>query len=165
MTSAESSPRTVRLLTAILLVATFAAGSVAGAGLCRWVSPKPPPPPMFPPIPLEELGLSAEQQRNAHDIVERHRPELEAILRETYPKVRAVNQQTQRELREVLTSEQRARLDEFEARRPPPRPGPPGQPPPPPDSHGPPRPPLPPPFGFPPGPPPDTSSAPERPSP
>jgi hypothetical protein len=162
MTTAESSPRTVHLLTAILLVATFAAGTVAGAGLCWWVSPRPPPPPIFAPIPLEELGLSAEQQQKARDIIERHRPELEGILRQTYPKVRAINQHMERELRDVLTNEQRARLAELEAGRPPPRPGPPGRPPPPHDSSSQPRPFAPPPFGHPPGPPPETSNMGER---
>jgi hypothetical protein len=167
MASNESSPRTIRLLTAVLLVATFAAGTVAGAGLCRWLGPgrPPPPPPMVAGIPLGELGLSEEQQHKALAIMERHRPELDAILRETFPKVRAINERMERELAEVLTAEQRARLERMKSERPPPPPGPPGGPPPPRESSSHPWPPPPPPFGLPPGPPPDMRDETGRPRP
>jgi Spy/CpxP family protein refolding chaperone len=169
MAQTDASPRTVRLLTAVLLVAMFAAGTATGVGLCRWIgasSGQQPPPPPPAPLPVEELGLTTEQRQKVQDIVERHRAELEAILQEAYPKVRAINEQIEKELREVLTPEQRTKLDELKARRPPPPPGPPPGPPPPgmpsggPPGQGPPPgpppglgpPPGPPPFGPPPGP-------------
>jgi Spy/CpxP family protein refolding chaperone len=141
MAPTDPSVRKVRLLTALLLVATFAAGTVTGAGVCRWVAPPrreaPPPPPPGGPLPLEELGLSAEQRDKAFAILERHRPELEAVLRETFPKVRAINALIESEIRQLLTAEQAKKLDEIQARRPPPPPGgphpggpPPGGPPP-----------------------------------
>ena len=119
---AARSPRTVRLLTAVLLVATFAAGTVMGAGLFRWGVPgRPPmPPPMLAPLPVEELDLTPRQWEEVRAIVERRRPELEAILRETYPKVRKINEEIEADVRVVLTPEQSARLDRIRARRPPP---------------------------------------------
>jgi Spy/CpxP family protein refolding chaperone len=122
MTSSEpSAPRSIRLLTALLLVAMFASGTLTGAALTLWVRPDhhgPPGPPPFGPLPIDELGLSPEQQRRADAIFERHRPELDAILQEGFPKVRKVNDQIESEIREILTPEQRTRLDELKARRP-----------------------------------------------
>jgi Spy/CpxP family protein refolding chaperone len=158
MTRDEPSPRSIRLMTALLLVATFAAGTVTGAGVYRWAAwghaHPPMPPPMSAPLPLEQLGLSEEQREKARQILERHRPELEAVLRETFPRMRGIGEQIEREIREILTPEQRARLDELKSRWPPgppgmPGPHPPGAPPGPwgPTGH-------PPPFGPPPPPPP-----------
>lgn len=131
----ETSPRTIRLLTAVLLVFTFGAGTVTGAGLSRWavsgyghpdagrshqghLGPLPPPPLFLSPELLDQLGLSGEQREKAILIVERRRPELEAVLRETFPRVRAINQQMEEELRTILTPDQRTRLDQFDAMRP-----------------------------------------------
>lgn len=128
----DVSPRTVRLTTALLLVATFAAGTLSGAGLGRWLSYRPAPPPPPPMMaPFEEVGLTAEQRHKTIAIMERHRPEFEATFRETFPKLRAINEQIEREVREVLTPEQRTKLDEVKKRRHdhPPGPPPPGAPP------------------------------------
>lgn len=112
---------------------------------------------------------------SVHRILERHRPDLEAILRETFPRVRAISELTEREVRAILTPEQQRQLDQLKARRRPPPPGPPpsgvelpGPPgfPPPPDLARPSGPlghpffgfpPGPPPSGFPPAPPPSSS--------
>jgi len=119
----DPSPFRIRLMTALVIVGTFVAGVAAGLGLARWIRPpERPPPPMG--LPLGELGLSPEQEAKARAIGERHRAELEAILRDTYPKVRAINEKLDAEVREILTPAQRRRLDEIEARRRPPRPGP-----------------------------------------
>jgi len=135
MSESETSPRTVRLLTAVLLVATFAVGVVTGVGLCHWLvghRGPPPPPPMMGPIPVEELGLSVEQRQQVREIMDRYRPELEAVLQETYPRVREINERMEKEVRGVLTAEQQSRLDDIRSRRPPPPPPPPhpGAPPP-----------------------------------
>lgn len=129
-------PRSVRLLTALLLVATFAVGTVTGAGICRALGPPPPPHPPHPPPPpfvalISGLELTPRQQEQARAIQERHRPELDALLRQAFPRVRAINDEMRRELREILTPAQRAKLDEMDARRPPPPPGGPPFPPPP----------------------------------
>jgi Spy/CpxP family protein refolding chaperone len=122
----------VRLLSGLVLLATFAAGTLVGAGIHRWMRPphRHPAPPMH--LPLDELDLAPDQMAKAHDIVDGHRAELEAILRETFPKVRAVHAQIETEVRAILTPAQRDRLDEIEASRPPPLPRLPMSPPPPP---------------------------------
>jgi len=119
----STSPRTIRLMTALLLLATFALGSVAGAGLTRWVladalrdgSGRPP---HFGPLPLRELDLSDQQRDKAWAILERHRSELDAVLRENFPRVKAINERIEDEVRELLTPEQRNRLDELKRRGP-----------------------------------------------
>ena len=124
MTS-ERSPRQIRLLTALLLFGTFLLGAVAGTGLSRWnhLPPPPPRPAPFLPGPPGALKLTPDQEAKARAITERYRPQLEAILRANFPKVQALNEQMEKELREILTEEQRKALDEMKARRPPMRPG------------------------------------------
>lgn len=139
MTKISSSPRTVRLMTALVLLATFAAGTVTGGGLVHWFASDADPsrhvgPPM---LPLLELNLSEGQEKKVHAIFQRYRPKLEALLHETFPKVRAVNDQIERDVREVLTDEQRRILDHSKSMRHgppldgPPRDGPPPDGPPP----------------------------------
>ena len=145
----------IRLVTTLVVLGTFVLGGVAGVGMCRWLMPRDePPPPMH--LPLRELDLTPEQDRQAREITERHREELESILRETYPKVRAVNDRIKEELRTILTPEQQRRLDSMKPRGPGPGPrgpggpggpdrgppfGPGGPPPPPPGDRRPPPPP------------------------
>jgi hypothetical protein len=155
----ERSPRQIRLLTALLLFGTFLFGAVAGAGFSRWnlMPPPPPRPAPFLPGPPGALKLTPEQEAKARAITEHHRPQLEALLRANFPKVQAINEQMEKELRELLTPEQIAILDDMKAHRPPmpPGPPPPGDPGfmPPPGGGPPPWPPglAPPPPGGPPG--------------
>lgn len=154
----ERTPRTVRLMTVAIVAATFAAGFTSGAGFHRWATadygPRPPPP-LFSPWTLRELGLSPDQKKKAQVILERHRPKLEAIFQETFPRVRAVKEQVDREIRAILSAEQRAKFEELNSRRPSPERGgrpPPGAVPPPAGApYGPPwgGPLAPPPDGFP----------------
>lgn len=157
MSAPDPTPARVRFLTAGLLLGTFAAGAAFGAGLLVAMGPRPPPgthgfgagpPPPPGPLPLGDLGLSPTQDQEARKILERHRPALEAILRDSFPRVRVENEAIEREIRLILTDAQRQRLDQIKAARPPrPPPGTPGGPP-----FGP--PPGPPGMGFPPPPPP-----------
>ncbi len=120
-----------RLWPALLLLAIFVVGGLTGAGLVRWLAP-PPGAPAGPPDPLDDLDLTAEQRVQLERIHERHRPELDAVVRETFPRVRKVQDAIEAELRALLTPEQRARLDQLRATRPPPPPpGLPPHPPPP----------------------------------
>jgi Spy/CpxP family protein refolding chaperone len=140
----SSSSTKVRLLTAALFVATFAAGTAFGAGL--FVVARPfsevgpgrghgPPGPGGPgpfggrppfPLPLGELELTPAQEAETHRIFEKHRPELDAILKESYPRVRAINERIEADVRKILTAEQIRKLDEMPRHRPPA----PGEPPP-----------------------------------
>jgi hypothetical protein len=120
----------IHVLSGLLLLGTFLAGGAAGIGLAYALGghgrPRPPEGP--PPLPrqFQELGLSPAQQREAEAIFARHRPELDAVLQESYPRVRAVNERMESELRAILTPEQAKRLDTLKARRPPPPPHGPG---------------------------------------
>jgi Spy/CpxP family protein refolding chaperone len=127
MTSATTSPRRLRLLTAGVLVATFGLGALTGGGICSWVAadgleasrddlPRGP-------WPLRQLDLSDEQRSRIHEIFERHRPKLDALLRESFPLVRSVHEAIDSEIRQVLTPEQRVEFDQLKERRPFPPPG------------------------------------------
>jgi uncharacterized membrane protein len=126
MDAAEPSGRKVKLVSGLVMLGIFLAGAVAGAGVLVWLAPDPRPP--GPPIPayLAELGLSPEQQRVAGQSFEKHRGEIDAIFREAFPRVRAINEQMEAELRAVLSPEQLKRLGELKARRPSGPPMPPG---------------------------------------
>jgi hypothetical protein len=122
MPPAETTPRRIHLLSAVIVLAAFVSGAVAGVGLYRWAGPEFRPPLRFPsnlPPHLRGLGLTPEQERNATEIFDRHRPDLEAVLRESYPRMRAVVEETHAELRGILTAEQRRKFDEIESRAPP----------------------------------------------
>jgi hypothetical protein len=178
MASDETSPSQIRVMTALVILGTFLAGAALGAGLLYWLSPgrpQPPPPPIF--HMLGELNLSADQQSQSQKISERYQPKLQAIMRETFPKMRAVHAQMEEELRALLSADQRQKLDALKARRPPhdghgppgmgfPRPGDPRDPF---DPHGPHGPPGSPGFGppgfGPPGPPPGPPPPPFAPPP
>jgi hypothetical protein len=89
----------------------------------------------MPPF-VAELGLSPDQAARARAIFESHRAELEAAVQETFPRVRAVQDRMDEEIRAILRPDQVARFDELRTRRPPLRgmggPPPPRPPPPPP---------------------------------
>jgi Spy/CpxP family protein refolding chaperone len=114
------------LLTAAVLAATFALGAIAGGGIFRWVvADRLLPSDGLPrePWPLRQLDLSEEQHARVRDIFERHRPKLDAVLRESFPLVRSIHEEIDREIRDVLTPEQRAQFDRSKERRPFPPPG------------------------------------------
>jgi hypothetical protein len=53
-----------------------------------------------------------------HEICERHRPKLDAVLRESFPLVRVIQEDIDREIREVLTPDQRVEFDRLKVSRP-----------------------------------------------
>lgn len=122
---ADPTPRRLHLFTAVILVAVFVAGAATGAGLigafrpAGHASPRPRPPGDGMPPGLSELGLSPDQAARARAILDRHRAELEAAIQETFPRVRAIQDRIDQEIRAVLTPDQAARLDELRRRRPP----------------------------------------------
>ncbi|HWO14942.1 MAG TPA: hypothetical protein VNN80_35810, partial [Polyangiaceae bacterium] len=141
----------VQWLTALTLVGTFALGTLTGAGIARWGAPEhprpwhhgspPPPPPPGPPLGpwlIDDLSLSGGQRPAAEALFERHRAALDAILRESFPRVRELNGEIERELRLILNPDQAKKLDQLLVERRPPFPPPGGE-------HG--GPPFPPPGG------------------
>jgi len=103
----------LRVRALALLAAVFVAGVLAGFGLARALRPRhhlPPPLAMF-----DQLDLTPEQHQKVDGIFQLHRPELETILGESRPKVRAIQATIEREVRAVLTAEQQSRLDVLEA--------------------------------------------------
>ena len=87
----------------------------------------PPFPPAGAPLPpgLAGLDLTPEQEKIARALMEKRRPEMEAVLRETFPRFEAIRRQFEAELRPILTEAQVRKLD---AHRPEPPPGPAGPP-------------------------------------
>jgi len=153
----ESQAR-VRLVGALVLVGVFAAGSVFGVGIARWSQPAQPHdlPPRRPPpggpvqAMIHELRLDRAQIEALEQIDRAHRGELDAIAKETMPRVRAVLEAMERDLAPRLRPDQLELLEAWRKRRPPPRllgPGGPGGPGPGPglDRPAPPSPPAPPP--------------------
>ena len=130
----------LRLMSGFVLVGVFAAGALFGAGLMRWMAPHDPiaeheamrPP---PPGPIEamthELGLDAAQRDQLRAIADAHRADLEAIMHETQPRIRAVLDAIEQEMTPHLRPDQVEKLEEWRKRRPPPPPMPGMGPPPP----------------------------------
>ena len=119
----------LRLMSGFVLVGVFAAGALFGAGLMRWMAPHDPiaehegmrPP---PPGPIEamthELGLDATQRDQLRTIADAHRADLEAIMHETQPRIRAVLETIEQEMTPHLRPEQVEKLEAWRKRRPPP---------------------------------------------
>jgi Spy/CpxP family protein refolding chaperone len=121
MTLATTSPRMLRLLTVGVLAATFVLGAITGGGIYRWVIAARlefPGGDLRGPWPLRELDLSKEQRTRIDEIFARHRPKLDAVLRETFPAVRIIQENIDSEIRGVLTPEQRIEFDRHKERRP-----------------------------------------------
>ncbi len=129
---AETSTRRLRLWTALLVLAIFLVGAATGAGAVHLFRPGgpmgppgrggPPFPPAGAPLPpgLAGLDLTPEQEKTARALMEKRRPEMEAVLRETFPKFEAIRRQYEADLRPFLTEAQARKLD---ASRPEPSPG------------------------------------------
>jgi uncharacterized membrane protein len=116
---ADPNARRIHLWTALILLGVFVAGAATGAGVAVFVGVRRPhgPPGMLPP-PIAGLGLSPEQADKARAVLERHRPEIEAAIQESFPRVRAIQDRADAEIRALLTPEQAARFDEARSRRP-----------------------------------------------
>src|SRR5438067_6102250 len=98
----ENNPRRVKTLAALVLVATFIAGAVAGAGTSRaFAGPPFPPfgrggpfggPPGPPPIDKisRELDLTPEQEEQVKKIFADNQPRIAEVMKDTFPRIRAV---------------------------------------------------------------------------
>lgn len=113
-------PGSIRVWAVLVLTAVFIIGAAAGAAIWHVILGNHAfmPPPMMGPLPMRGLNLSAEQQEEMDEIFQAHRPELDAVLAETAPKVRAINEKIEARFLTVLTDEQKKRFDEMKAQRP-----------------------------------------------
>lgn len=106
-----------------LLLITFVVGALAGISLERVRAARLSPPAsagigmMQPqregrlPMMFRRLDLSPEQRAQIARILEAGRPRTDAILNQMLPRLRAVTDSVQTEIRAVLTPEQIVRLD------------------------------------------------------
>jgi Spy/CpxP family protein refolding chaperone len=60
--------------------------------------------------PFGVVDLSAEQRKKIDAVFERHHTELDTLMAESEPKMRALSEKMDREVQEILTPEQRERL-------------------------------------------------------
>lgn len=111
-----------RLAAIALLLGVFVAGAVTGIQLYRWGERNsmalPPPPRMPPRMRLHTLGLSTEQQRKIDAIMNKHHPDIEAVLREGFPRLRAIHDRIDAEIRPILNEEQRIKFDSMKLQAP-----------------------------------------------
>ncbi|MBU1070166.1 hypothetical protein KKD52_05835 [Myxococcota bacterium] len=126
------SARRLQWISGLLLVLLYALGLGTGVGLTRWLTgagpgrhePGGPHGPHGPPPNgqlIDQLNLTPEQDRQVRAIYERYNPELEKILEENFPRIRAVQEKVEKEIRALLTEAQQQRLDAAKSHR---RPGP-----------------------------------------
>lgn len=128
--SPQTSNMRIYLLSAAVLLVTFILGAFTGAGLMTTYSPDPmkaPPPrhhggekgmrdgdgPMFHPLPLSDLKLSTDQEDKILSILEKNRPQLDAIFEDTFPKLQAATAKMDKKIREVLNDEQKVKFDQM----------------------------------------------------
>lgn len=116
-----------RGLAILAAAALFASGLAIGAlGVHLFYSQRIMAPPGGPPMPggpvferwlLHRLDLTAEQRDRAREVLEASRLEAEGLRREMGPKLHALNRRTSEALAEILTAEQRRRMEEFMEQR------------------------------------------------
>jgi Spy/CpxP family protein refolding chaperone len=125
------------LFAAVLLIATFVTGLLAGIALDRWALRGPRDfrhGPRFErmgghtdePRPfsrraterlMRELELSAAQRSAVDSLLERHLERTREIQRTTRPRLDSITKETHNELMEILTPAQRQRFEELHERR------------------------------------------------
>jgi Spy/CpxP family protein refolding chaperone len=110
MTVTSARPSRVRL--ALVVAAIFLAGLASGYALRSYFRPPHGSPPW-----LRDLNLTDEQRKASDDIFSRHRADVDLIMRDTFPKVRARNEQMEQELKAILSDAQAKKLEEIRARR------------------------------------------------
>jgi hypothetical protein len=132
----------VKLQGLLLLAVVFLIGAFAGTAFERIREARPGPLPPggrgIPPVWQEQLRLTADQDRQIHEILEKNHPRADAILEQFLPRLRTVTDSIRAEVRTVLTPDQQEMFDRLQPPlEPPPRDGrppfggpPPGGPPP-----------------------------------
>lgn len=103
-----------------LLAVAFLTGLLAGIAGDRVFREPPEPaaemrvpwgrPGMLPPF-FDRLDLSQDQRRRIREILERYRPRTDSVVEAMLPRLRVLTDSARMEIREVLTEEQRERLE------------------------------------------------------
>lgn len=106
-----------KVFAVVILVAVFLIGAASGAAAWYAITTSRHPP-MHGPIPLHLLELTTEQKAKVHDIFEAHRPKLDAVIKSTFPKVQAINQEIEDEVKSLLTAEQKEKFESIHSERP-----------------------------------------------
>ena len=122
MSSGSGSVWRMRLQGVILIVLTFLVGALAGSATERVLASRGKPMRPFRqmgelPRPFARLGLTEEQRTEISAIFERGRPQADSVLQELMPHLQAINDSVQAQIRDILTPEQAAMLDEEFGRR------------------------------------------------
>ena len=107
------------------LVATFALGAAAGSWAQRMGGPRhrmgPPPPARVVARLDREVKFDDSQREAVLALLEKRRPEAEALQKETFERMDAMRRSVHAEIRALLRPDQQAKLDAFvermEARR------------------------------------------------
>jgi Spy/CpxP family protein refolding chaperone len=109
----QSSPTRTRTLILSLLLLAFIAGASSGVAGRRLLAPRMGVRTQIADMStlLDQLDLSVEQRQRADSIVSRKAPRSTAIMLETIERLREVADSVDRELRDVLTDDQRRKLD------------------------------------------------------
>jgi Spy/CpxP family protein refolding chaperone len=62
---------------------------------------------------FEKLDLSEDQQTRIRAIFETHRPVIDSLMGETMPRIRALRDSAETQIKEILTPEQREKFERF----------------------------------------------------
>jgi hypothetical protein len=103
-----------------LLAVVFMAGALSGVAVDRVYAPQQPAGVRIRTIVpdlLDGLDLTTEQRRAADSVLRKSSPRSEAAMREIKPRLAAISDSVNAELRRLLTPAQAAKLDSLTSRR------------------------------------------------
>ena len=102
----------------LALVGVFLAGLFAGIGVERWGSPAPDPEAAAASLSasLDQLELTPQQRERIETILATSQTSTDRVLAEVLPRIQAVVDSVNGEIRQVLDEEQRVRLDQIRRR-------------------------------------------------
>lgn len=109
-----------RMGAALLLVAVFVAGGIAGGALeaTHLVGPRRPPrgPDGFVRHLADELSLSAAQQDSVRAILQRHQGQMDSVWAEMRPRFETLRSTIRSEIAAQLDGQQRQKYDDLNRR-------------------------------------------------
>ena len=103
---------------ALALAGVFLAGLFTGLAVGRWRSPAPEPQAAAAGLSasLDQLELSPQQRERIETILATSQTRTDRVLEEVLPRIQAVVDSVDGEIRRVLDEEQRIRLDQIRRR-------------------------------------------------